>query len=280
MKTILVPVERNDLIESSLAVAGLLAKSFGSYIEGFALAAEFNPIMATEAMGSIVVYPADLAQQDRTASEESRRLFEAAMRRHGIAPADGADKGPTFAWTEQPASGDSFLGSRGRVFDMTVVGRPGPGASSPHMSTLEAALFESGRPILIAPPAAPQRLGEVVTIAWNGSTESARAIAFAMPILKRARRVVVLVVEGSGVPGPGGEDVARSIARHDVACEAVTVNRGSRSAGAAILEEAAAAGSDLIVKGAYTQSRLRQMIFGGATNHIIAETTLPVLMAH
>ena len=148
------------------------------------------------------------------------------------------------------------------------------------MSTLETALFESGRPILIAPPVAPERLGETVTIAWNGSTESARVIALCLPVLRQARRVVVLTVEGAAVPGPSGEEVALYLRRNGVTCEAVSVGRGDRSTGKTILEEAAKIDSDLIVKGAFTQSRLRQMIFGGATRDIIAETTLPVLMAH
>jgi nucleotide-binding universal stress UspA family protein len=148
------------------------------------------------------------------------------------------------------------------------------------MSTLEAALFDSGRPILIAPPQAPSQVGRNVTIAWNGSTETARAIAYAMPLIKRAERVTVQVVEGVGVAGPSGADVARHLERNGIASQVVTLKRGQRSPGVVIIEEALAAGSDLVVKGAYTQSRLRQMIFGGATSHIIAETTLPVLMAH
>ncbi len=148
------------------------------------------------------------------------------------------------------------------------------------MSTLETALFESGRPILIAPPNAPDHVGETVMIAWNGSPKSARTIAMTMRVLKQAKKVVVLVVEGAGVPGPTADEVARHLQRNGVAVEARTVQRGSRSPGVAILEEAATDGCDLLVKGAYTQSRLRQMIFGGATSHIIAETSLPVLMAH
>ena len=277
MKTILVPVEKNSQIESTLATACVLAKTFDSYIEGFALTPELNTLVAAEGIGSMVVYPTDLAEQDEEAAAEARKLFEDAMAKHGIAAGSGA---PGSAWNPRTLAGDSFLGSHGRVFDVTVVGRPGTAAASPHMSTLEAALFDSGRPILIVPPAAPDHIGQVVTIAWNGSTETARAIAYAKPLIKRAERVIVQVVEGVGVPGPSGADVARNLQLNEIASQFVTVQRGSRSPGAAILEEAIAAGSDLVVKGAYTQSRLRQMIFGGATSHIISETTLPVLMAH
>jgi nucleotide-binding universal stress UspA family protein len=281
MKSILIPIEKNDLIESSMASAVLLARRFGSYIEGFALTPELNALMAAEGMGSIVVYPTDLAQQDQASAEEARKLFVTAMAKAAIAPATATPSTEaSYGWNDRPAPGDSFVGSQGRIFDVTVVGRPGSSVTSPHMSTLETALFESGRPVLIAPPATPTKLGDTVTIAWNGSTESARTIAFAMPLLKAATRVVVLTVEDTGVPGPTGEEVARQLRRHDIKCETVNTKRGSRSSGAAILEEATAIGTDLLVKGAYTQSRLRQMIFGGATSHIIAEAQLPVLMAH
>ncbi len=84
------------------------------------------------------------------------------------------------------------------------------------MTTFETALFESGRPILLAPPAPPASLGEAVLIAWNGSTETARAVAFAMPFLRRAARVLVLSVEGGMVPGPSAQDLAQALA-----CEGV-----------------------------------------------------------
>ena len=102
--------------------------------------------------------------------------------------------------------GDHFVGSYGRVFDVIVLGRPGRDPKGSRMTTLEAALFESGRPVLIAPPSPRPQMGTNVLISWNCSTEQARTTAFAMPILKRASRVVVLTVEGgAAVPGPTGQ---------------------------------------------------------------------------
>jgi nucleotide-binding universal stress UspA family protein len=161
------------------------------------------------------------------------------------------------------------------------LGRPGNSRwSRPSLTTIEAGLFESGRPVLIAPPSPPQRMGETILIAWNGSTEQARTTAFAMPLLKRANQVIVLTVQGGTVPGPTGEELARYLARNGVPSEPVTVSPEGRSTGEAILAQAAARQCDLLIKGAYTQSRLRQMIFGGATRHILAHASLPVLMAH
>jgi nucleotide-binding universal stress UspA family protein len=148
------------------------------------------------------------------------------------------------------------------------------------MSALETALFESGRPILIAPPATPTALGNHIVIAWNGSTETARTIAMTMPFLEQAAQVLVISVEEGMVPGPTGQQVAQGLVRNHVPARSRHVQAQGRSVGAALLAEAAEAGADLMLKGAYTHSRLRQMIFGGATSHILGAAELPVIMAN
>jgi nucleotide-binding universal stress UspA family protein len=186
----------------------------------------------------------------------------------------------TAAWRDEAVTGYEALGSLGRAYDLICVGRPLPGAAVPSMSALEAALFESGRPILIAPPTPPDRLGDVVVVAWNGSTETARTIATAMPFLVEAKEVVVLSVDNGMVPGPSGAEIVQGLMRNGIAARTHQVKGGDRAVGAAILEECKALGADLLLKGAYTHSRLRQMIFGGATSHILGAAELPVIMAH
>jgi nucleotide-binding universal stress UspA family protein len=171
------------------------------------------------------------------------------------------------------------MASHARVFDVSIMGRPGAERGDPRMATAEAALFESGRPVLLAPPLPVEAMGETIAISWNQSTETARAVAFAMPLLKAARKVYVLTIENFSVEGPPGDQLAASLARHGINVEAVT-KPNARSPGEAVLEQSAKLGCDLLVKGAYTQSRLRQMIFGGATAHILARATIPVLMAN
>ncbi|MFC6490314.1 universal stress protein [Nitratireductor sp. GCM10026969] len=278
MKTILVPVEMHDLASTTLETAAFFGKTFGSYLEGFPLSPALSPFLAADAMGATIVYDSDF-RHDGTAPDEARRMFERTMHAHGVPAAEAESGALRFGWHGEP-QGDNFVGSYGRVFDITVVGRPGSRAGQPRASTLEAALFESGRPVLIAPPRAPSRMGETIMIAWNGSTETARTIGFAMPLLQHARRAIVLTVEGSSVPGPTGEEVGRYLRYNGINCEMRSVAPGSRSAGKTILDEAAECGCDLLIKGAFTQSRIRQMIFGGATRQIIAESTLPVFMAH
>jgi hypothetical protein len=106
-------------------------------------------------------------------------------------------------WLEAAPEGEDFVGSHGRLFDVIVLGRPGHNPKGSRMATLETALFGSGRPVLVAPPSPRSQMGTNALIAWNCSTEQARTIAFAMPLLRRASRVVVLTVEGgAAVPGP------------------------------------------------------------------------------
>jgi nucleotide-binding universal stress UspA family protein len=102
-----------------------------------------------------------------------------------------------------------------------------------------------------------------------------------MPLLRLADRATVLtVIGGTGVPGPPAEQAVRYLQRNGVAAELLAVELGGKTTGEAILATAASLGCDLLVKGAYTQSRLRQMIFGGATQHVLANAALPVLLAH
>src|SRR5690606_23196798 len=152
-------------------------------------------------------------RQNQERARRARQIFENFLREKGLPHGDvtqPSDK-PTAAWVEEVSPGDSVVGHRGRLFDLIVVGRPVRGAPAPSMSTLEAALFDSGRPILVAPPKPPKALGDKIVIAWNGSTETARTIALGMPFLTRAAKVSVLTIEDGLLPGPTGAEVARHL---------------------------------------------------------------------
>ena len=285
-KSILVPLEESDVLPSVLATTLLVARQYESYVEGLCIRPSLAGAIAVGFEGGVAALAGTEEQFEQEQETRTRRLqqqFDGFVHDNGLAVATSADtEGLCARWVEDEAPGIGVFGQRGRVFDLIVVGRPTPGALTPAMNTLETVLFESGRPVLIAPPTAPQSLAGNVVIAWNGSTETARAVAFATPFLQAAERVTVLTVEGALVPGPSGDEVAESLRRHGVTADAAA-SMGKRSpsaAGAEMLEEAAKRGADLLIKGGYTQSRLRQMIFGGATSHILNEAQIPVLMAH
>jgi nucleotide-binding universal stress UspA family protein len=120
-----------------------------------------------------------------------------------------------------------------------------------------------------------------VLIAWNRSTEQARATALAMPLLQKADQVTVLtVIGGTEVSGPSAEQLIRYLRRNRINAELERVKLDGRNTGETILATAQSLGCDLLIKGAYTQSRLRQMIFGGATQHVLENAMIPVLLAN
>src|SRR5713101_1255028 len=176
-------------------------------------------------------------------------------------------------------SGPAAIGTIGRAYDLIIMPQPGPLPKMPE-SVFETALFDSGRPVLVVPPAFNGMVGKRILFAWNGSTESARAISLAMPVLGGAETIEVLSVEGAMVPGPSAAEIAESLRSHGLNVTSQHVKPGNRSAGQTIVDRAVSLGSDLIVKGAYTQSRLRQMIFGGVTRHLILNSPLPVLFSY
>ena len=187
--------------------------------------------------------------------------------------------GLTSEWRSADDSGPTAIGIIGRAYDLIVMPQPGALPKMPE-SVFETALFDSGRPVLVVPAGFSGLVGKRVLFAWNGSTESARAISLAMPVLSRAESIDVLSVDGAMVPGPTSGEIAELLRSHGLNVTSQHVKPGSRTAGQTIVDTAIAGSCDLIVKGAYTQSRLRQMIFGGMTRHLILSSPLPVLFSY
>jgi nucleotide-binding universal stress UspA family protein len=187
--------------------------------------------------------------------------------------------GLTSEWKSADDSGPTAIGIIGRAYDLIVMPQPGALPKMPE-SVFETALFDSGRPVLVVPPGYSGMVGKRILFAWNGSTESARAISLAMPMLSGADTIEVLSVEGAMVPGPTSAEIAESLSAHGLKVTSQHAKPGTRSAGQTIVDTAVAVGADMIVKGAYTQSRLRQMIFGGMTRHLIMNSPMPVLFSY
>jgi nucleotide-binding universal stress UspA family protein len=148
----------------------------------------------------------------------------------------------------------------------------------------EQLMMESGRPVLIVPAGEVVSIGTDVTVGWNASREAARAVFDALPLLKQADNVHIVWVDPRLPSGQSvsraADDIAASLARADVNCEAVEATAGGGSIGAELLNRASDYGSDLIVMGGYGRARFREMIFGGTTRHILDNMNIPVLMSH
>ncbi len=268
MKFVLVPTDQGEIMSSVLACAELLARRSEALVEGVALRPVHVEIVAPDPIVAVTFPPADW--NDAEFVGKARTIFESHFK-----SADGVRS----RWRAGPSIDDAELGSLARVYDIVVVGRPSASGRGPRMTTLESALFESGQAVLVAPPAAPTNMGENILISWNCSTEQARATASAMPLLRQAKQVTIMTIEGLTVAGPTGQMAQDWLAANGVTAREVSIGNNGKKPGEVLLEEAEKLGADLLIKGAYTQSRLRQMIFGGATSHLLAHSNLPMLMA-
>ena len=284
MRTLLVHMEDSPQLSMVLKAALFIAERFGSHIEALHVPQVLPSMLPLSPEGGLATADvmASLEQGAEDANHRLRAVFDQFVKDESVVETaiGAATEAPSASWHEVRHHDQSTLAGRGRVFDLIVVGRPVAGQFTPSMVSLESALFESGRPLLIVPPEPISQIGQKVAIAWNGSTETARTVAFAMPLLHQAEEVLVITVEQGMVPGPSGQELAQTLTRGGLSTRVRHVDAEARTVGEAMLATAKEFEADLLVKGAYTQSRLRQMIFGGATSHILAHADMPIFMAH
>lgn len=167
---------------------------------------------------------------------------------------------------------------RGRLADVIVMAHPAL-TESEDSASIDAALFGTGRPVIVVPAETRQGFGGKVAIAWNGTREGGLATGAALPLLKRAEEVVVITArEGDEAVEPSA--LVRYLAGHGVDARTWSYTPGGESIGEGLLGQAAKAGADCLVMGAYGHSRLRERILGGATEGVLRHADIPVLMMH
>jgi nucleotide-binding universal stress UspA family protein len=172
-----------------------------------------------------------------------------------------------------------------RSVDLIVAGQTDPDwEQSPLMDFPERLALESGRPTLVVPYVGRYReIGRNVVIAWKGARESARAVFDALPLLAGAETVDILEVKERRDDGDSlapDTTIAASLARHGVKTTVRTSAAADIGIGDEILSRVADAGADLLVMGAYGHSRMRELVFGGATRHLMRYMTAPTLFSH
>lgn len=287
IKTILVPMSglasSPAPFEAALTVAGRL----GAHVEALHVAIDPRDSVAyvgegmTSAMIEDVMASAEKEAEERR--DRARTRFAEICAKTGVTQAERpADDGSVTANLSEIVGREvDYVASRGRLADLIVSCRPMDEEDISPSATLQAALMDTGRPVLVVPGGeAAADFGRTIAIGWNGSPESARAINAAMHFLKEADKVVVLEVEESGKYGPTAEEVVGYLGWHGVDAVSQDVEHSSGSVGERLLAAAAEAGADMVVMGAYTHSHLRRLIFGGVTGDVLRTASVPVLLAH
>jgi nucleotide-binding universal stress UspA family protein len=259
--------------------AGEYAVSLGEMFEAHVLgiAVSYEPVIPGTVMGGI---PPEVIDGQRVESDKKARAaiahFEQAAKRAGISA-------ETRTISTSIAGAADQIGRIGRRFDLVVVGQPDRKASSSDEVVDESVLLESGRPVIFVPFI--QKGGvklDRIMVCWDGGRAATRAIADAMPLLKKAKQVEVVIV--SGKPGKDdevpGADLGQHLARHGLKVEVKRITSPDIDVPSTILSYAADSSADLIVMGGYEHSRLREFLFGGATRGLLESMTVPVLMSH
>jgi nucleotide-binding universal stress UspA family protein len=280
----LVPVDGSDAAKPAIEAAILVGKRFSSHVVGFHVRANSKdavPLLGEGMSGAMIEEIIELAEQEANKrSSKARQMFNDLCSERDI-PMDDRAPGPehaSAAWIEETGREDEAVARRGRLSDLIVAARPTAEAESPSSLTRNAAIFETGRPVLVAPPKLPSVIGANISIFWNGSAQAARAVAAAMPFITDADTVTVINAEGEGETSSGPADLATYLAWRGVTADTRTVAPGSRGVGEVLLD--ACADCDLLVMGAYTHSRVRRLILGGVTKHVLSNAAMPVLMGH
>jgi len=283
LRSILVPVRGDGQGESVLDHALCLAKRHNAHLEVLHCRPKPEdmipygiPIPAS-LRKSLTASASALADEQEG---EIRKLFDDYCAKRGIDEVNGypwpQDK-VSATWREAVGKQANVIGVRGRLADLIVVAKPDRDQNL-GLNTLQAALVESGKLVLMCPPQPVKDLGGRVAIAWNGSGEAARAITAALPILRKADAVVLLSSGTSKLP-VSAEEAKIYLEVHGVTCEIRDFKKKS-SVAEALLDGAKAAGADCLLMGAYGRSRQREMILGGVTQHVVDHADLPILFMH
>jgi nucleotide-binding universal stress UspA family protein len=279
-KTILVHVDKSRHASERLRIAAQIALNEQAHLIGAALTGVSRFVYQAGLMGDGAGFTAQLETHLdllRAQAKESLVGFEAAARTAGISSCESQ------LVDDEAGAGISLLG---RYSDLIVIGQTDRDDPSP--ATLpdfpEYVVMSSGRPVLVVPYAGQfDTVGRRVLVAWNGSTSATRAVTNAIPLLRRADIVEVVVFNVDASSDTHGEqpgaDIALYLARHDIKVDVIRQKTGI-DIGNALLSLATDLGSDMIVMGGYGHSRFREILMGGVTRTVLQAMTVPVLMSH
>ncbi len=286
MKLTMVPLTDTDEGWRAVRTALTIARQFDGHADAVLVQPhievemrEFLPAVDKD----LRVQLADRAREDMAARiRQAHNTFDEIAAVFDVAVRDDPQAAGAPSTTMQVNEGQmpDIVRMRASVYDAVIFAHPVGKAHADWRPSVEAALFSAGRPVLIAPSTDVESVGDTVLVGWNRSAQSARAMLGAMPFLTRASRVVILSIATGAKEGPSPQEAARLLNWHGIAAEVEEIPPESGPVAATILAKGQQVGADLVVIGAYSHSRFREIILGGVTQHVLRHAEVPVLMAH
>ena len=280
---ILVPVRGDGKGDNVLAHAAALAHRYKSHIEVAHCRARPEDLMPYGVPLPAFARDMLLKQAYQVADQEEAKLrdeLHALAGKLGLSETDPPHGDTaTVSFIEEQGRMVDVIKAHGRLADLIAVPKPDRDRNI-GSNSLKAALFRTGRPVLMCPEAGgvPADFGAHVTIGWNGSLEASRAVAMALPLIDGADRVTILS-GGAGEPhGATTEELVAYLALRRIAAEVRHFD--SRNPGQGLLDETRAAGASILIMGAYGDSHERETLFGGNTQTVVDDAAVPVVLVH
>jgi nucleotide-binding universal stress UspA family protein len=190
-----------------------------------------------------------------------------------------APSGQSVNWKEVIGRSSKMLSIASRFADLLVLGQPDEKSADTLFEAVDAAMFETGRPLVLIPSGVSSVFGNRIMIAWNGSTQAALAVTAALPLLHLAGQVDIVQIGEIDKDAPASE-LALYLSLYGVKSQTHAIDLGIRDIGGALIDAAERFDSDLIVMGAYGHSRFRERILGGATRGLLTTSPWPLFMMH
>ena len=284
LRKILVPVRGDGKGDNVLAHAAALARGFNAHIEITHCRAKPEDLLPFG-----VPIPAAVRAQLTQSSTELFDAEEAGLRAELEALAKTlnltlTDKptgsAVTASFVEESGRQIDVIRHHGRLADLIAVAKPDIDRNI-GTNTLKAALFSTGRPVLMCPETGgtvAENLGQNIVIAWDGSLEASRAVISTLPLLAAAKQVTIVTATGKPV-SVTADELRDYLAAHDVSAS-VQIIEAKPNVARALLDTANKVGADMMILGAYSRNQELERLLGGTTQYIVDHATIPVIMTN
>src|SRR4051794_5459270 len=228
IRKLLLPLTGTAAGEAALSTCLTIARSWNAHVTALHVRVDSRDVapLAGEGLSGAMIEEM-MSATEKESSERAhavRAMFERFVAEHGVTVSDArpCHGGATASFAAVTGREEDLVAQQARLADLTVVPHPEAGEDVSSSDALHAVLFDSGRPVLIAPRKPPPTIGTRVCVAWNGTAESASSVLAAMPWMQRAEAVAILSAEGYQRRGPGAPDLAAYLTLHDVHAEIIT----------------------------------------------------------
>ncbi len=268
-------------LESSFEIG----RKFKAHVKCFHISPDIKSRVNYIGAGMPVYYYDDLhesIEEDiKSRTKEAHEKFKECIEKNNVC-FEGASSHcePHTSWNHKTGFIDEIIAEEGRLSDLIILTHDLTKKDSDYKDSITSSLFNTGCPVLFVPNKEQKNTGENVAIAWDGSIQASKVVKSAISFLKEAKNVMIFTVDEDKNDNPSSKDLATYLKEHDIKSEHIPIKNRKFSTGEAILGESANQKTDLLIMGAYHHTRVREMILGGVTKHMLDNAFLPILMMH